>query len=135
MAEHNHFETLAVHAGQAPDTATGAVIPPIYQTSTYAMESVDRHKGYEYSRTGNPTRAALETCLAALEGLGAAAGKAQDEPRALAFASGMAAIDTLLRQVGPVELVRAGDDVYGGTYRLFERVLRGYGVEFSYVDM
>jgi len=70
MNENNHFETLAIHAGQTPDPTTGVVIPPIYQTSTYVQEEVGRHKGYEYSRTGNPTRTALETCLAALEGIG-----------------------------------------------------------------
>ena len=72
MKKQNHFETLAIHAGQLPDPSTGAVITPIYQTSTYAQEEVGRHKGYEYSRTGNPTRTALETCLAALEGVGSA---------------------------------------------------------------
>lgn len=125
-----HFETLAIHAGQAPDPTTGAVIPPIYQTSTYAQEAVGQHKGYEYSRTGNPTRAALETCLAALEGQGAAR-----PSYGLAFSSGMAATDTLLRLIAPGEHVLAGNDVYGGTYRLFERVLRPYGLTFSYVDM
>ena len=127
MKKQNHFETLAIHAGQPPDPSTGAVITPIYQTSTYAQEEVGRHKGYEYSRTGNPTRTALETCLAALEGVGSAS-----PTYGLAFASGMAAIDTLLRLVKPGEHVLAGDDVYGGTYRLFERVLRPYGLEFSY---
>ena len=130
MADQQHFETLAIHAGQDPDPLTGAVIPPIYQTSTYAQEEVGKHKGYEYSRTGNPTRAALETCLAALEGFGL------DQPTfGLAFSSGMATTDTLLRLVAPGEHVLAGNDVYGGTYRLFERVLRPYGLTFSYVDM
>ena len=130
MPDPNHFETLAVHAGQAPDPSTGAVIPPIYQTSTYAMEAVDRHKGYVYSRSGNPTRTALETTIAALEGAGL------DAPTyGLAFSSGMAATDTLLRLVQPGEHVLAGDDVYGGTYRLFERVLRAYGLDFTYVNM
>src|SRR5512138_534231 len=130
MNDQDHFETLAVHAGQAPDPSTGAVIPPIYQTSTYAMETVDRHKGYVYSRSGNPTRAALETTLAQLEGAGSGS-----QTYGLAFSSGMAAIDTLLRLVQPGEHVLAGDDVYGGTYRLFERVLRAYGLDFSYVNM
>lgn len=125
-----HFETLAIHAGQAPDPTTGAVITPIYQTSTYAQEAVGQHKGYEYSRTGNPTRTALETCLAALEGQGA-----HRPSYCLAFSSGMAATDTLLRLIAPGEHVLAGNDVYGGTYRLFERVLRPYGLTFSYVDM
>jgi cystathionine beta-lyase/cystathionine gamma-synthase len=119
------FETLAIHAGQAPDPATGAIMTPIYQTSTYVQEDVGRHKGYEYSRTGNPTRTALESCLAALE--------AADF--GLAFASGMAATDALLRLVQPGQHVLVGNDVYGGTYRLFERVLRDYGLAFSYVDM
>ncbi len=124
----HHFETLAIHAGQPPDPTTGAVIPPIYQTSTYAQEAVGQHKGYEYSRTGNPTRTALETCLAALEGQGTT------RPSfGLAFSSGMAATDTLLRLIAPGEHVLAGNDVYGGTYRLFERVLRPYGLAFSYV--
>ncbi len=125
----DRFETLAIHAGQAPDPVTGAVVTPIYQTSTYAQDEVGVHKGYEYSRTGNPTRAALETCLAALDGAGL------DRPTyGLAFASGMAATDMLLRLVQPGEHVLVGNDVYGGTWRLFERVLAGYGLAFSYVD-
>lgn len=130
MNSEHGFETLAIHAGQNPDPTTGAVITPIYQTSTYAQEAVGQHKGYEYSRTGNPTRTALETCLAALEGYGV-----RCQTYGLAFASGMAATDTLLRLIAPGEHVLAGNDVYGGTYRLFERVLRPYGLSFSYVDM
>ena len=109
------FETLAIHAGQEPDPATGAVVPPIYQVSTYAQDGVGGLRGgYEYSRTANPTRAALEECLAALEG-GA---------RALAFASGMAAEDCLLRTVcRPGDHVLIPHDAYGGTYRLFDKVL------------
>jgi len=118
------FETQAIHAGQEPDPASGAVMTPIYQTSTFAQQGVGRHRGYEYSRTGNPTRTALETCLAALEG-----GR-----HGLAFASGMAATDTILRMLGPGDHVVAGRDVYGGTYRLFERVLKTFGLEFTYVD-
>jgi len=118
------FETLSIHAGQRPDPSSGAVMTPIYQTSTYLQDGVGRHRGYEYSRTGNPTRAALEGCLAALEG--AAFG--------LAFASGMAATDAVLRLLSPGDHVLAGNDVYGGTYRLFERVLRPYGLDFTYVD-
>jgi cystathionine gamma-synthase len=118
------FETQAIHAGQDPDPATGAVMTPIYQTSTFAQQGVGRHRGYEYARTGNPTRTALETCLAALEG-----GR-----HSLAFASGMAAIDTVLRLLAPGDHVVAGRDVYGGTYRLFERVLKTFGLEFTYVD-
>jgi len=124
------FDTLAIHAGQPPDPATGAIMVPIYQTSTYVQAEPGRHKGYEYSRTGNPTRTALEICLAALEGAGIGR-----ETYGLAFASGMAATDTVLRLVGPGEHVLVGDDVYGGTYRLFQRVLAGYGIAFDYVDM
>jgi cystathionine gamma-synthase len=118
------FETLSVHAGQEPDPTTGAVMTPIYQTSTFAQLGVGRHRGYEYARTANPTRTALENCLAALEN--AAYG--------LAFASGMAAIDTVLRLLPAGAHVLAGNDIYGGTYRLFERLLRPYGLDFSYVD-
>ena len=118
------FETRAIHAGQDPDPATGAVMTPIYQTSTFAQQGVGRHRGYEYARTGNPTRTALETCLAALEG-----GR-----HSLAFASGMAATDTVLRLLAPGDHVVAGRDVYGGTYRLFERMLKTFGLEFTYVD-
>jgi cystathionine beta-lyase/cystathionine gamma-synthase len=120
-----HFETLAIHAGQVPDPTTGAVMTPIYQTSTYVQSGVGEHKGYEYARTGNPTRTALETCLAALEGA----------QHGLCFASGMAAIDTLLRLIKPGQHVLAGNDVYGGTYRLFVRVLSEYGLHFDFVDM
>jgi cystathionine beta-lyase/cystathionine gamma-synthase len=125
MTHPPHIETLAVHAGQQPDPTTGAVMTPIYQTATYVQDGVGKHKGYEYARTGNPTRAALEACLAELEG-----GRF-----GLCFSSGMAAIDTLLRLVKPGEHVLAGDDVYGGTYRLFVHVLAGYGIEFDFVDL
>jgi cystathionine beta-lyase/cystathionine gamma-synthase len=118
------FDTLAVHAGVEPDPASGAVMTPIYQTSTYAQDDVGHHKGYEYSRTDNPTRTALQRAMALLEG-----GR-----HALAFASGMAAIDTLLRLIKPGEHIVCGDDVYGGTYRLFDKVLSQYGLNFSFVD-
>lgn len=118
------FESLAVHAGVETEAQTGAVMTPIYQTSTYAQDDVGVHRGYEYSRTDNPTRSALQAALAALEG-----GK-----YALAFASGMAATDTLLRLVQAGEHVICGDDVYGGTYRLFDKVLADYGIDFSFVD-
>lgn len=130
MPETPHFETAAIHAGQDPDSATGAVITPIYQTATYAQEQVGITKGYDYSRTGNPTRTALETCLAALEGLGL-----ERPTYALAFASGMAATDTLLRLVKPGQHVVASNDVYGGTFRLFDKVLKEYGLSFSYTDI
>lgn len=130
MVQPSHFETLAIHAGQSPDPATGAVNVPVYQTSTYAQEQVGVTKGFDYSRTANPTRLALELCLAALENEG------QSQPAyGLAFSSGMAAIDTLLRLVKPGEHVLVSNDVYGGTFRLFERVLKDYGVQFSYVNI
>lgn len=118
------FETLCIHAGQKPDPSTGAIMTPVYMTSTYVQDAVGQHRGYEYSRTANPTRTALEDCLADLEG--GAFG--------LAFASGMAATDSVLRLLRPGQHVLAGNDVYGGTYRLFERVLRPYGLDFSYTD-
>ncbi|MFZ0548806.1 MAG: cystathionine gamma-synthase [Candidatus Promineifilaceae bacterium] len=119
-----HFETLAVHAGVAPDPVTGAVMTPIYQTSTYAQEGVGVTKGFEYSRTDNPTRSALQASVAALE----------NGRHALAFSSGMAAIDTLLRLLNPGDHVICGDDVYGGTYRLFDKVLARYGLLFDFVN-
>jgi cystathionine beta-lyase/cystathionine gamma-synthase len=119
------FETLTIHAGQEPDATTGAVMTPIYQTSTYKQDGVGGLRGgYEYSRTGNPTRTALETCLAELE-----AGQF-----GLAYASGLAATDNVLRLFAPGDHILAGNDVYGGTFRLFERVFRPYGLDFSYVD-
>ncbi len=120
----DRFETLAIHAGQPHDEQTGAVMTPIYQTSTYAQPHVGEHKGYEYSRTGNPTRTALQDCLAALEG--AAHG--------LAFGSGLAATDTIVRTLSPGDEVLVGGDVYGGTFRLFDKEYRRYGLEFRYVD-
>ena len=121
------FETAAIHAGQEPDPVTGSVVVPIHQTSTYAQDGVGGlRSGYEYSRTGNPTRTALETCLAALDG-GA---------RGLAFASGMAAEDTLVRTMcRPGDHVVIPADAYGGTYRLFNGVLSGWGVEHTPVDL
>jgi arginyl-tRNA synthetase len=116
-----HFETAAIHAGQSPDQATGSAVVPIYQTSTYVQDAVGVHKGFEYSRTDNPTRKALEDCLAALEG--ASAG--------LAFGSGMAAIATLALTLESGARVLIPDDVYGGTYRLFAKVLADFGVHFD----
>ncbi len=121
----HHFETRAIHDGQPPDPATGAVIVPIYQTSTYAQEAPGRHHGYEYSRTGNPTRTALETALASIE----------EGAYGLAFASGMAAITAATYLLNPGDHVIAPDDVYGGTYRLLVRVLERYGLQSSFVDM
>jgi cystathionine gamma-lyase len=119
------FETLAIHAGQAPDPTTGAIMTPVYLTSTYAQSSPGVHKGFEYSRTQNPTRFALQDCLAALEGGG----------HGLAFASGLAATDAILHLLDAGDHVLASDDVYGGTFRLFDKVFRRLGLEFSYVDM
>jgi cystathionine gamma-synthase len=121
------FETLAIHAGQEPDLLTGSVVPPVYLTSTYKQDGVGgRRGGYEYSRTANPTRTSLEQCMAALEGGG----------RALAFASGMAAEDCLLRTiVKPGDHVLIPDDAYGGTYRLFARVLSGWGIGHTVVPV
>lgn len=118
------LSTIAIHVGQEPDSATGAVTVPIYQTSTYAQEGLGKHKGYEYARTGNPTRSAVERNLAALEGA----------RFGYAFASGMAAIDAVMRLVKPGEHVIVSDNTYGGTYRLFTRILSSYGIEFSFVE-
>lgn len=118
------FATRAIHAGQEPEPTTGAVIVPIYQTSTFAQEAVGQHKGYEYARTGNPTRTALETALAALDG----------GTDALAFASGLAAETTLMLLLSAGDHVICGDDVYGGTYRLFDKVFKRLGLTFDYVD-
>jgi cystathionine gamma-synthase/cystathionine gamma-lyase len=118
------FATRAIHVGQAADPATGAVIVPIYQTSTYAQSEVGVHKGFDYSRTANPTRAALEACLASLD----------NGRYGLAFASGMAAEDTLLHLFATGDHVVACDDVYGGTFRLFHRVLERCGLRFTFVD-
>jgi cystathionine gamma-lyase/cystathionine beta-lyase/cystathionine gamma-lyase/homocysteine desulfhydrase len=118
------FATKAIHAGQEPDPSTGAITTPIYQTSTYVQEALGRHKGFEYARTQNPTRIALEKNLAALEG-----GRA-----AHCFASGMSAIDTTLKLLKAGDHVVVSENTYGGTYRLFEQVLKNFGLEFSYVD-
>ncbi|HXF84112.1 MAG TPA: cystathionine gamma-synthase [Anaerolineales bacterium] len=119
------FETLAVHAGQEPDPNTGAVMTPVYFTSTYMQDGVGRpRQGYEYSRTKNPTRLALEKCLAELEG----------GNWGLAFSSGMAATDTVLRLLEAGAHVVAGNDVYGGTFRLFDKVLRRFNLDFTFAD-
>jgi cystathionine gamma-lyase/cystathionine beta-lyase/cystathionine gamma-lyase/homocysteine desulfhydrase len=118
------FATIAIHSGQEPDPTTGAVTVPIYQTSTYAQDGLGKHKGYEYARTQNPTRMALEKNIAALEGA----------RYGFAFASGMAAIDATLRLVKSGEHVIVSDNTYGGTFRLFTRVLAHYNVEFDFVD-
>ncbi len=118
------FSTKAIHAGNEPDPTTGAVTVPIYQTSTYAQEGLGKHKGFEYARTQNPTRLALERNIAALEGA----------KFGYAFASGMAAIDAILRLVHAGDHVIVSDNTYGGTFRLFTRILSNYGIEFSFVD-
>lgn len=118
------FETKAIHSGQKADPTTGATIVPIYQTSTYTQDGINEHKGYDYSRSGNPTRAALEECLASLEN-----GK-----YGLAFSSGLAASTAALSILRPGDHVVAMDDLYGGTYRLFEKVLSPLNIDFSYVD-
>ena len=119
------FETLAIHAGQDPERLTGSVQVPIFQTSTYAQEAVGKHKGYDYARTGNPTRTALETCLAALE----------DGKWGLAFGSGMAGTDAIAHLLKAGDHVVLSDDVYGGTYRLYKRMYEQLGVALSPVDM
>jgi len=124
LPENARFSTVCLHAGQQPDPSTGAIITPIYQTSTYVQEELGRHKGYEYARTQNPTRAALEANLAAIEG-GVAA---------YAFASGMAAIDAITTMLEAGDHVVVTDNTYGGTFRLFDKVLTRYKLEFSYVD-
>src|SRR5215467_13464273 len=118
------FSTTAIHAGQEPDPSTGAVSVPIYQTSTYAQEGLGKHKGFEYARTQNPTRMALEKNLAALEG-----GKA-----GYCFASGMAAINATMTLLAAGDQVVVSDNTYGGTFRLFDKVLKNFGLEFTYVD-
>ena len=118
------FSTIAIHAGNEPDAATGAVSVPIYQTSTYAQDALGVNKGYEYARTQNPTRSALERNISALE----------NAKYGYAFASGMAAIDTTLKLIKGGDHVILGDNTYGGTFRLFDKVLRDYGIEFDLAD-
>src|SRR5579872_2120207 len=118
------FATKAIHAGQEPDPSTGSIMTPIFQTSTYAQAGLGDHKGYEYSRSHNPTRTALENCIAALE----------DGQFALAFASGMAAETAILSLLSAGDHIVSCDDLYGGTYRLYERIMRRYNVETSYVS-
>ena len=124
LPENARFSTRCIHAGQVPDPSTGAIITPIYQTSTYVQEALGVHKGYEYGRTQNPTRAALEANLAAIEN-----GRA-----GFCFASGMAATGAVMTLLEAGDHVVATDNLYGGTYRLFERVLRKYRLDFTYAD-
>ncbi len=119
------FGTKAIHAGQHPDPTTGAIMTPIYQTSTYWQKSPGEHKGYEYSRGTNPTRKALEDCLAALE----------NARFGLAFSSGMAATETVMKLLKPGDEVITGNDLYGGSYRLFTKVFQNYGITFHFADL
>lgn len=119
------FETRAIHAGQSPDPSTGAIMTPVYLSSTYVQESPGVHKGYEYSRTGNPTRTAFESCLASLEG----------GTHGFAFSSGCAATTTVLAMLKAGDHVVANEDLYGGTIRLFDRVFANFGLSFSYGDL
>src|SRR3954469_16231271 len=124
LTDRARFSTICLHAGQEPDPSTGAIITPIYQTSTYVQEELGRHKGFEYARTQNPTRLALERNLAAIE-----AGHT-----AFAFASGMAAIGAVASLLKSGDHVIVSDNVYGGTFRLFDGILRQYQLSFSYID-
>lgn len=119
------FATKAIHAGQEPDPTTGAIMTPIYQTSTYWQESPGKHKGYAYARGKNPTRTALENCLAALEN-----GK-----HGLCFSSGMGATDAVIKLLNPGDEVITGNDLYGGTYRMFTKVFAKYGIKFHFIDL
>ena len=119
------FDTLAIHAGQQPDPTTGAIMTPIYQTSTFVQEAPGEHKGHEYARVTNPTRTALEGNLAALEAA----------QHAVCFSSGVAGIDAIMKGLRPGDHVIAVNDLYGGTYRLFRQVFEPFGLEFSFVDM
>lgn len=126
MSNDEHgFSTKAVHAGQAPDPATGAIMTPVYLTSTYVQEWPERHKGFDYARTVHPTRSALEKNLAALEGA----------KFGLCFGSGMAATSTVIQALSPGDHVLCGNDLYGGTYRVFTKVFARFGLDFSFVDM
>ena len=124
LGPHARFDTICLHAGQEPDPSTGAIVTPIYQTSTYVQDELGKHKGFEYARTQNPTRLALEQNLAAIEG-----GRA-----AFAFASGMAAIGAVASMLQSGDHVVVTDNVYGGTFRLFDKILKRYGLTFTYVD-
>jgi len=119
------FNTKAIHAGQAPEATSGAVMPPIFQTSTFAQKAPNDHQGYDYARVGNPTRTALEKMIAGLE----------NADQGICFSSGVAAIDAIIRTLSPGDHVIASNDLYGGTYRLFTKMFEPVGVSFSFVDM
>ena len=125
MKEELHFNTATIHGGQSPDKAYGAVMPPIYQTSTYAQKSPGKHKGFEYSRTHNPTREALEKSLASIE----------YGNFAFAFGSGLAAMDAVLKTLKPGDEIISTDDLYGGSYRLFTKIFKDFGLKFHFVSM
>src|SRR5213079_1474618 len=126
MKRQHDFATRAIHAGQEPDPTTGAIMTPIYATSTYVQESPGKHKGFDYSRSINPTRLAYEKCIADLE----------SGTRGFAFASGLAAMSTTLELIDSGSHVVVSDDLYGGTFRLFEKVRRGSAnLDFAYVDL
>jgi len=125
MADSLHQDTLAIHAGYEPDPVTGAVMPPIVLSTTFAQNGPGEHKGFEYGRSGNPTRNALEGCLAALEGA----------KHGLAYASGCAATVNVLHLLKPGDHVVCGDDVYGGTFRIFDRIMKPFGLDATFVDM
>ncbi|PTM15581.1 MAG: cystathionine gamma-synthase [Bacteroidetes bacterium] len=119
------FNTKAIHAGQSPEETSGAVMPPVFQTSTYVQQAPNVHKGYDYARVGNPTRTALEALIAGLEGA----------KEAVCFASGVAAMDAIMKMFRPGDHIVASDDLYGGSYRLFTQVFEPYGIEFSFTDL
>ena len=119
------FGTKAIHAGQEPDPSTGAIMTPIFQTSTYVQESPGKHKGYAYARGKNPTRGALEKCIAELE----------DARHGICFSSGMGAIDAVAKLLKPGDEVVTGDDLYGGTYRMFTKVYENFGIKFHFIDL
>jgi cystathionine gamma-lyase len=127
MADFNdlHLDTRLIHAGQTPDETTGAIMTPIFQTSTYVQELPGKHKGYAYARGKNPTRSALEKCLASLEGA----------RYALCFSSGMGSIDAIIKLLKPGDEVITGDDLYGGTYRMFTKVFAPLGIKFHFIDL
>src|SRR5688572_30112279 len=121
----HHLDTLAIHAGQEPDPTTGAVMTPIVLASTFAQDGPGNHKGFEYARTDNPTRRTLEHCIAALEGA----------QHGIAFASGCAAMTTLLHTLRPGDHIVCSDDVYGGSFRILDKVMRPFGIAMTQVDM
>ena len=125
MKKKLRFNSSVIHGGQSPDPAFGAVMPPIYQTSTYAQKSPGDHKGYEYSRTHNPTRTALEKSLAEIE----------QGNFGFAFSSGLSAIDSVMKLFDPGDEIISTNDLYGGSYRLFEKIFKKLGLKFHFVDM